>query len=162
VKTARHKTWSALGSTLWLRAVARQDQAKVTAFGARSDLVRSEPVGETIRSGKNGRQRTQLLVAVDPRGAPAVLLTVHYGPAPGEATLSFAVPPDGAHALRETLRLLGDLIRRRTRLTRVHVRVRPHGIGLRRVLAECGWREEAPGAWFLQARASSREKVHAH
>jgi hypothetical protein len=164
VTTARQRSWSALGSTLWLRTVAGEDRGRVTAFGARGDVVWSEPEELVLRARRNGRPKSRPLVAVDPWGTPAVLLTLHYGPAAGEATLSFGVPQKGAHALREALRLLEDLVRRRTRLGRVRVRVRPHGIGVRRVLTECGWREGTPGAWFLEvrrARNTAPEAAHA-
>lgn len=165
MKEQTDNTWSLLGSNLWLRPLEAGDLAKVRAFLARRDLVRSRagdsaslsrflPGQDDLFSGTS-EQPGLVLVATDALGAPAGLLVVHTGFADGPAELSFAVPSD--HVLSEVLRLVGDGLAAHTPLPSVTLRVEPRAFDA--ILTAAGWRETDRGTWSrrLEEKPGVRE-----
>ncbi len=161
MKAHRHAAWSLLGSSLWLRPVEPGDAARLQAFRARRDLVRSGGAGGAAPSARfrtaPGKQRSDrystrrglVLAAWDPVGSPAGLFSVDPCPVPGEAAISFTVPRDGAGVLHESLRLIADAARHRTRLRRLTIRTVSDAPSLGATLDGAGWSGNGSGTWTL-------------
>jgi hypothetical protein len=161
MKPHRYAAWSLLGSSVWLRPVEPGDFARLEAFWERKDLVRSAGPGGTtlptvsrLARGKGGltrysSRRGLVLVGWDPLGVPVGLFSVDPRPDPDEASISFTVPRDGAAVLHESLRLIADAARHRTRLRRLTIRTVTDAPSLAAILEDIGWAGNGSGVWTM-------------